>query len=169
VKDDPKNAELRRRLLYTNHLQSHAGEPKRRADMLSSEASVAYNLYMVNHALNGQFFTEMLPVIRDEHPASMAALLEAYVARHPDSKVKVYAALADASGGVLVTNAQVELIRANPTANIDLDRDGRVPGPSAARLKPELFPSESPTFGPVPGLDEKLPSDGPDMTDINRS
>jgi hypothetical protein len=157
VNNDPALADQRRRYLYTNHLQAHAGEKKRRADMLSSESSVAYNLYMVNQALSGSFFADALPIIKEQHPASMAALLEAFVAKYPQAKLKVYEALTGASDGVLVTKAQLELVRANPRLEIDLDRDGQVPGTSAASVKPELFPRETNTFGPVPGLDGKDP------------
>lgn len=161
VRRDPALAYARRRYAYTANLQMHAGEKKKRADFLSSEASVAHTLYALNKALDGKFFERALPVIRAAHPEGLAPLVEAYVARYPDDRAAVYRTLASATDGILVTSAQVdEVLAAKALFSIDLDRDGRVPGQSANAALPAAFPAESNTFGPVPELDGRpLPLD----------
>lgn len=149
---DPALASLRLRHAYTAHLQDHSGQPKRRMDFLSSEASVAWTLHSVNKSLGGKFYDRLLPLFKAQHPPGLADLLEAYATRYPEDRVALYRAVSGASGGILVTAAQADRIAANPTLHIDLDRDGVVGGTNAAAAHPSDFPSESPTFGPVPGL-----------------
>jgi hypothetical protein len=163
VRSDPALASARRRYAFTSHLQAHKGERKKRADFLSSEASVAYTLHELNKSLGGKFFERALALFRDVHPEGLAPLLEAYVARYPQERAAVYQTLARVTDGVLITPAQVEAVGRNAALHIDLDRDGKTPGESANAKLPEAFPPESNTFGPVPELEgHPLPLTGGD-------
>lgn len=153
VRADPSLATVRRRHAFTAHLQANAGQKKKRADFLSSEASVAYTIYQLDAALGGKFFERALPVIQDKHPEGLAPLLEAYIARYPEDRMRVYATLAHSTDGILLSQDQVQVAESNPNLHVDLDRDGKTPGPSANAAHPQAFPAESATFGPVPELE----------------
>lgn len=153
VQNDRSLDGARRRYAYTAHLQAHAGEKKKRADFLSSEASVAYTIQELDAVLGGKFFERAVAVMHDKKPEGLAPLLEAYVARYPEDRMHVYATLANVTDGILLTQDQVSLLEANPNLHADLDRDGKTPGSSANAAHPNAFPAESNTFGPVPELD----------------
>lgn len=143
----------RRRYAYTAHLQAHAGEKKKRADFLSSEASVAYTIQELDAVLGGKFFERAVVVMHEKKPEGLAPLLEAYVAKYPQDRMQVYATLAKVTDGILLTQEQVSVLEANPSLHVDLDRDGKTPGASANTAHASAFPPESHTFGPVPALD----------------
>lgn len=149
---DPANADLHRRWLYVDHLERHAGQRKTRYDMLASEASVAHVLYRLDRALDGQGFERMLAATRSAHAPTLGAMLEMLVHQNPALADTIYTALAEITEEVLVTKAQADLARSHPGLQIDVDRDGRVPGASLAARFPDRFPPESITLEPVPGL-----------------
>jgi hypothetical protein len=83
---------------------------------------------------------------------SLAELLEAYAHARPNRRVALYRSLSRSSDQILVTDAQVQLVEANPALELDLDRNGKVPGRNAAAVRSELFPAEPISYAPLPEL-----------------
>lgn len=157
---DDEVAHLLRAHRYVNALQARKGELKSRYDFLRSEASVAHVLTQLRLRLGQEVNVQVLDVLAREQsrggkPDTLAELLESYVHAHPEKRLEIYRLLAEITEGILVTPAEATLLaqlaQGGMDLEIDLDRDGWVPGGPGANanlLQPGLFrPEEAPLEG----------------------
>jgi hypothetical protein len=143
---------------------------KRRYDFLRSEYAVGALLAKVRQRLGRGPSWEMTRTLATRTPATLAGLLEGYVADAAaagdlDRVQRVYAAVAEFSQGILVTPEQAALFADPAFARahaIDVDRDGAVPaGTPANSARPAAFPAEP---DPLPGVADPLAWDSQGST-----
>jgi len=143
----PEAAHLRRLESWLSTLDK--GRPRRRYDFLRSEWAVANALAALRQELGRSVNDQVLGVMAGaggRRPTTLAQLVEDFVHQYPALRLRVYDILARASEGILVTTEQVAALvdRAEPF-EIDIDRDGSVPGgPAVDAVKrlPTIFPVE---------------------------
>ncbi len=141
-----------RRMEYLEDLQANKGQKKLRHDFLSSEASVSIVFFQLSEDLGTAVYTDLVKTMSAGRCTSLAELLEAYAHARPDRRVALYRSLSRSSDQILVTDAQVQLVEANPALELDLDRNGKVPGRNAATVRPDAFPAESISYALLPEL-----------------
>lgn len=166
AKSDPEVAHLLTIEPWVESLQSSKGELKGRYDFLRSEYAVANALASLRRELGPEAALQVMAVLAPgpdgKVPSTFAELVEAFVHRHPEHRLAVYRILATATEGILVTDEQVAFLeRQGGALEIDIDRNGVVPGGASAdavRRYRDLFPAEPP---PVAGVADPLKYDGP--------
>lgn len=154
--EDPRHQRWLALRAYLAHLQGRKGELRHRYDFLRSEYAVAATLSHLRAALGAEGTTFLIETMAKHKPETFAQLLEAFAHAHPEARDRLYADLARITEGILVTTAQVDAVRGQDL-EIDLDRDGRVPGRSANQAKPDVFPREP---DPMPGNPDPLGDGG---------
>lgn len=150
---DPELAHLERVRAYVDGLQAKKGQKRARYDFLRSEYAVAGTLAGLRERLGPEKSGLVLRTMAVRKPHTLADLVEGFVHDQPALKGEVYAILAEVTEGILVTPAQAAWVAAEAAAGrsveIDLDRDGRVPGTLARPADPALFPPEPSPFPAV--------------------
>lgn len=142
---------------YLSGLQERRGELRGRYDFLRSEYAVGSTLAALRIALGRSEGWLILETMARHKPLDLASLLEHFVHDFPHLRARLYQELARITEGILVTPEQAaevgRQLASRPDLEIDLDRDGEVPGTSANLLMPALFPPEP---SPLPGVEDPL-------------
>lgn len=154
--DDPRYLQWLELRAYLAALQAQKGQLRRRYDFLRSEFAVAATLSHLRERMGTQGTSYLIETMARAKPDTLAGLLEAFAHAHPPARDRLYQDLAAITEGILVTPAQAAAV-AGGTLEIDLDRDGAVPGRSANQALPEAFPPEP---DPMPGVPDPLGAGG---------
>lgn len=121
--NSPETQQLRTTLAYLQDLQARKGQLKSRYDFLRSEYSVGYILRELRLALGQEASWGIARAIRNAPvPQTLANVLEQYVHENPALKMQIYQILHDRTYGILMSDAELAYMQANPNMEFDIDK-----------------------------------------------